>query len=197
MQTTDFQHDDAKPTVLVIDDSVDVHRLLKVRLRGEDVSIASAQTGDDGISMARESLPALILLDLDMPGVDGFEVLRTLKDNTATHRIPIIVLSGLTSPQEKVTAFDLGAVDYVTKPFDLTELRARIRSALQIHALLEMLEKRAQIEASRRSRPSSPVRLVQPIISSIVGEDVREPPALAQRPPLEPLADDDAAARRT
>ena len=78
--------------------------------------------------------------------MDGFEVIRRLKDDPATLETPIIVLSGLQSPQDKVTAFDLGAVDYITKPFDLMELRVRVRSALRIHSLLEMLAQRANID---------------------------------------------------
>lgn len=140
------QPDETMPTVLVIDDSVDVHRLLRARLRGEDLDLIGAENGKDGLEMARAEKPALVLLDLDMPVMDGFEVLRTLKDDPTTHHLPVIVLSGMTNPQDKVTAFDLGAVDYVTKPFDLTELRARIRSALQIHQLLRLLAQRAQID---------------------------------------------------
>ena len=134
------------PTVLLIDDAVDVHRLLKARLSGEAISLLSAMGGEEGLQLARGSSPAIILLDLDMPGMDGFEVLRQLKDDAATVDIPVIVLSGLSSPHDKVTAFDLGAVDYIGKPFELTELRVRVLSALRLHNLLRMLEQRAQID---------------------------------------------------
>jgi diguanylate cyclase (GGDEF)-like protein len=134
------------PLVLVIDDSVDVHRLLKARLRSEHLELQCESTGSSGLQAAVECKPAIILLDLDMPGMDGFEVLRTLKDGPETMRIPVIVLSGLQSPHDKVTAFDLGAVDYITKPFDLTELRVRVRSALRLHLLLEMLNQKAQVD---------------------------------------------------
>lgn len=138
--------DGARPSVLVIDDSQDVHRLLRARLRSEELDIISASAGSEGLSAARERCPAIILLDLDMPGMDGFEVLRSLKEDTATSQIPVIVLSGLQSSQDKVTAFDLGAVDYITKPFDLTELRVRVRSALRLQQLVQMLAQRAQID---------------------------------------------------
>lgn len=88
----------------------------------------------------------MILLDLDMPDMDGFEVLRHLKNDQATLDIPVIVLSGLQSAQDKVMAFDLGAVDYITKPFNLTELRVRVRSALKLHRLVQMLAQCAQID---------------------------------------------------
>jgi diguanylate cyclase (GGDEF)-like protein len=134
------------PVALLIDDSPDVHRLLAMRLRSEGIDVVSATTGSDGIRIAQESLPSVVLLDIDMPGMDGFEVLRTLKDTEATLHIPVIMLSGLHSPHDKVTAFDLGAVDFITKPFDVTELRVRVRSALRVSYLLRMLSQRAQID---------------------------------------------------
>ncbi len=146
MTATSLQLDDNKPVVLLIDDSLDVHRLLKARLRAEDIDFVSASSGEQGIALAKERQPLLTLLDLDMPGMDGFEVLRALKDDPATVQIPVIILSGLQSAQDKVTAFDLGAVDYVTKPFDLAELRVRLRSALRMNQLLRMLAQRAQID---------------------------------------------------
>lgn len=138
--------EEQNPVVLVIDDSLDVHRLLRARLRQEDVDLIGASGGEAGLDAAAEHQPALILLDISMPGMDGFEVLRLLKQNPATMNIPVIVLSGHQSPQDKVTAFDLGAVDYMTKPFDLMELRVRVRSALRMHRLLQLLTHRAQID---------------------------------------------------
>lgn len=138
--------DDFKPQVLVIDDSMDVHRLLKARLRTEELEFHEATDGPSGLKLAEEHVPTVILLDLDMPGMDGFEVLRVLKENPRTLQIPVIVLSGLQSSQDKVTAFDLGAVDYVTKPFDLTELRVRVRATIKMQRLIRMLAQKAQID---------------------------------------------------
>ncbi len=140
------QLEESKPIVLVVDDSTDVHRLLKARLRHEELELVCVDNGVEGLAKAESINPAIILLDLDMPGTDGFEVLRTLKENGKTLNIPVIILSGLQSPQDKVTAFDLGAVDYITKPFDLTELRVRVRSVLKMYRLLQMLSQRAQID---------------------------------------------------
>lgn len=137
---------DSQPIVLVIDDSVDVHRLLKARLRHEEIDLVEALGGLEGLEAARDLMPSLIILDLDMPDVDGFQVLRQLKNDSTTLEIPVIVLSSLATAQDKVTAFDLGAVDYITKPFNLTELRVRLRSALRMHQLVQMLAQRAQID---------------------------------------------------
>src|SRR6185369_15871448 len=140
------QFAETQPTVLVIDDSPDVHRLLRARLRHEDLELVASDGGKRGLEMARASKPAMILLDLDMPDMDGFEVLRYLKNDPATLDIPVIVLSGLQGAQDKVMAFDLGAVDYITKPFNLTELRVRVRSALRMHRLVQMLAQCAQLD---------------------------------------------------
>ncbi len=146
MPSLSLQSDDPQPLVLLVDDCPDVHRILEVRLRNEQIRVVAAASGPEGIEEAHRLGPDLILLDLDMPNMDGFEVLRALKDDPATRDIPVIVLSGLHSPQDKVTAFDLGAVDYVTKPFDMTELRVRVRSALRVASLLQMLAQQAHID---------------------------------------------------
>lgn len=134
------------PRVLLIDDSIDVHRLLKVRLRHEQIRLVDALNARDGLELAKKEPPATILLDLDMPDTDGFEVLRALKEDSTTNSIPVIVLSAMSSSEDKVTAFDLGATDYVTKPFDLAELRARLRAALRLDQLLHLLADRANVD---------------------------------------------------
>lgn len=135
-----------KPLVLLIDDSPDVHRLLQVRLRHEQIQLVCCSRGHEGLELARQRRPSTILLDLDMPDMDGFEVLRALKDEPTTSSAPVIVLSGLHGSEDKVTAFDLGATDYVTKPFDLAELRARLRAALRLDHLLRLLAERADVD---------------------------------------------------
>lgn len=132
--------------VLLIDDSPDVHRLVAARLKHEQLELRSALSGAIGLSMAREVAPAAILLDLDMPSPDGFEVLRSLKADGALQSTPVIVLSGMKESTDKVTAFELGAADYVTKPFDFMELRARLRAALRIQQLIRLLAERAEID---------------------------------------------------
>lgn len=141
-----MQNNETKPLVLLVDDSPDVHRLLQVRLRHEPVRLVCCARGREAIDLAREQRPSAILLDLDMPDMDGFEVLRTLKEDSSTNSAPVIVLSGLRGSEDKVTAFDLGATDYVTKPFDLAELRARLRAALRLDHLLRLLAERADVD---------------------------------------------------
>jgi two-component system, cell cycle response regulator len=146
MQPIPVQPDEARPVVLVIDDSLDVHRLLGARLKQEEIDLRCTGNAREGLAQAADLSPAVILLDLDMPEMDGFEVLRALKDGAATHHVPVIILSGMAGMQDKVTAFELGAIDYVVKPFEFTELRVRLRSALRMHRLLAMLATRAQLD---------------------------------------------------
>lgn len=132
--------------ILVIDDAEDVHRLLVKKLGDEGYRVFSAYNGAEGLARARECNPSLILLDLSMPEVDGFEVLRELKEDEFVMHAPIILISGSEDTQDLVMGLDLGAVDYISKPFDFSELRARVRSAIRVHKLMEMLAQRAQID---------------------------------------------------
>ena len=132
--------------VLIVDDSVDIHRLLKIRLRDQNIDILTASTAAEGLRVAREAKPELILLDIDLPDESGFELLARLKGDPQTHDMAVIFISGLVNCEEKVRGFDLGAVDYVTKPFDMAELRARVRSALRTQSLVRMLAQRAHLD---------------------------------------------------
>ena len=132
-------------SILVIDDSADIHHLLRARLKDEDVELSSATDGRSGIEAVKQLKPDLILLDVDMPGLGGFDVCRELKNDPVTAPIPVIFLTGVSDPLNKVTGLDLGAVDYVVKPFDFAELRARLRAALRTVRYQKLLEQRAQI----------------------------------------------------
>ena len=132
--------------ILVIDDAEDIQRLLRKKLTDEGYEVRAAYDGHEGIQLAKICTPNLILLDLSMPDVDGFEVLRELKDDEATMHAPVILLSGSSETQDVIMGLELGAVDFVRKPFDFAELRARVRSAIRIHKLLGLLAQRAQID---------------------------------------------------
>lgn len=137
---------EAPPVVLLIDDAPDIHRLLRTRLASEQILLMPAMSGQEGIEAARKLKPALILLDLNMPGMDGFTVLRTLKSDPELHQIAVIAVSSSDATDDHVMGLDLGAVDYVCKPFHMAELRARLRSALRIHELMQLLSQKAQVD---------------------------------------------------
>jgi len=134
-------------TLLVIDDDRMVRRLVTIRLRDLSVRVEGAGDGPTGIAEARRLRPDLILLDVSMPDMDGFEVCRRLRNQPTTRDIPVIFLTGTDDPAEKAKAFELGAVDYVTKPFEPAELRARVRAALRTQALVEALETQARTDS--------------------------------------------------
>ncbi|MGD9689907.1 MAG: diguanylate cyclase [Phycisphaerales bacterium] len=145
-----MQTNETKPKVLLIDDSAFVHKLLAARLKYEHLELLCASSGAEGLEAARAQHPSAILLDLEMPDLDGFGVLRELKGDPATATIPVVILSGTSDSDAKVTAFDLGATDYVSKaldlPGDVAELRARLRSVLRLERLLRLLAERAEID---------------------------------------------------
>ena len=133
-------------TVLAIDDSPEIHQLLKVRLKNLDVELAHADCGFDGFDQAMASNPDLILLDVMMPDASGFDICRKLKATTETRNIPVIFLTGASDVDQKVLGFDVGAVDYIQKPFDSAELNARVRAALRTKRFQDMLAQRAMID---------------------------------------------------
>ncbi len=139
-------HQNHAPRLLAIDDSSLIHRLLKSRLKNERIEIHHATDGIEGLHMARKLLPDVVLLDIDIPQIDGFETLRELKADPSTHDIPVIFISGMVDTDTKVRGLELGAIDFIAKPFDIAELKARVRSAVRIRSLIRMLAQRAQID---------------------------------------------------
>ncbi len=119
-----------KPTVLIVDDEVQIRRLLRVCLEANGYGVREATTGQAGITEAAQHPPDLVLLDLGLPDMDGVAVLKRLREWS---RVPVVVLSVRDREEDKVTALDNGADDYVTKPFSTSELLARLRVA-QRHA---------------------------------------------------------------
>ena len=133
-------------TVLAIDDSPEIHQLLKFRLRNLDVELAHADCGFDGFDQALVVNPDLILLDVMMPDASGFDICRKLKTTTQTRNIPVIFLTGASDVDQKVLGFDVGAVDYIQKPFDSVELNTRVRAALRTKRFQDRLAQSAMID---------------------------------------------------
>jgi two-component system, cell cycle response regulator len=139
--------DQSRQKLLIIDDSADIHRILTTKLRSEEVEILSAMNAEEALALATLDRPAVILLDIDLgSNEDGLFVLRRLMSDPTTMHISVIMLSSSSSPQVKVAAFDLGATDFISKPFEIAEVRVRIRSALRMQMLMKMLSQRAQID---------------------------------------------------
>lgn len=136
-------------TVLIIDDEAVNIQVLSDFLEEQGIDIMVAKNGTDGISRAKNGQPDLILLDIRMPGMDGYEVCHQLKSDKATREIPIIFMTGLIELDDKLKAFAVGGVDYITKPFQQSELLARISVHLQISNLQnELADKNARLEGA-------------------------------------------------
>src|SRR5262249_12090902 len=130
----------------IVDDAKNIHALIRARLGGEDLEFHSCYSADQGLAMAAQLLPDLILLDLEMPEIDGAEICRRLKQQASTMGIHVVFLTGAGASQEKLKGLEAGAVDFVTKPFDPAELRARVRAALRTKYLLDLLNKKALVD---------------------------------------------------
>ena len=126
--------------VLIIDDHPGNLGVAVGHLEGHAYEVITARDGASGSRRAREIRPSLILLDIELPGIDGYETCRRLKASPETCDIPVIFMTVRDASDEKVRGFELGAVDYVTKPFDASELVARVRTHLELSALRHELE---------------------------------------------------------
>ena len=121
----------SKERILVVDDEEDILELVRYNLAKEGYHVSGAITGEDALKKARVEAFDLIVLDLMLPGIDGLEVTKKLKSNRATEQIPIVMLSAKGEEADIVTGLELGADDYITKPFSPKVLIARVRTALR------------------------------------------------------------------
>ena len=117
--------------VVVIEDEKNIAELVRYNLRNEGFRVSVATDGEEGLRLIERERPDVVLLDLLLPRVDGLEVCRRLKQHDATRAIPVIMLTAKASESDKITGLELGADDYVTKPFSPRELVARVRAVLR------------------------------------------------------------------
>jgi DNA-binding response OmpR family regulator len=148
-------------TILVAEDEVDVQELVGLHLRNAGYSTVNAENGPDAIRCARDDNPDLIVLDIMLSGMNGLEVCKLLKADTATSRIPVIMLTAKAEEPDRVIGLELGADDYMTKPFSPRELVLRVKSVLRrasATALQESPELKAGVVAIDRDRHQVRVR---------------------------------------
>ncbi len=141
-------------TILVVDDEQPNRKLLRAQLSVMGYTVREADSGSEALEMAREK-PDLILLDVMMPNMDGFEVCRRLKESEATRDIPVIYLSAMKDAKSKVHGLAAGGVDYISKPYDGPELLARVKTHLTLHRQEEELSRYArqlQLMVEERTR---------------------------------------------
>jgi len=121
---------EAKKKVLVIDDENDILLIIKSALHEEGYDVATANNGYDGLALAEDASPDLIILDIMMPEMDGFEVLQQLKENEKTAQIPVVILTGLSSKDKIREALNKGIDYYIVKPFEYQDLVSKVKIAI-------------------------------------------------------------------
>jgi signal transduction histidine kinase len=156
--------------ILIVDDNPTNLSVLSEALHSAGFRFRVAVDGESALALAQRNRPELILLDVQMPGIDGFETCRRFKANPATQAIPIIFTTALSDTDSKAKGFSLGAVDYIPKPFDQTEVLARLNVHLQLKRFTESLE--AQVQERTAALHQMQVQLVQQEKLSSLGEMV-------------------------
>jgi PleD family two-component response regulator len=120
-----------KHTLLIVEDDVDTSEMLRVYFEAQGYRVLTAASGQEGLEKCRADPPDLILLDVRLPDIDGFEVGQYLQEDVRTSRLPVIFVTERRARDDRIAGLKLGAIDYITKPFDVQELRLRIRNALR------------------------------------------------------------------
>jgi signal transduction histidine kinase len=169
-------------TILIVDDNSTNLAVLSTTLESHGFTVSVAIDGENALSQAEYLKPDLILLDVMMPGIDGFETCQQLLANPVTHDIPVIFMTALADPGEKVKGFEIGAVDYITKPFQQEEVIARVNLHLKLHALnktiaeqnqhleQQVTERTAALSQALENLQRSQLQLVQSEKMSSIGQ---------------------------
>src|SRR4051812_2289803 len=144
-RSADIQRVASQPLILVADDDDDLRLLVSLRLERVGYSVVSARDGQEALELAQVHQPDLLLLDVSMPIMGGHDLCRAIAASQASPP-PVIFLSAHGSPEDKVRGFDAGAVDYIAKPFNTTELTARVAAALRTSTRMASLERDATID---------------------------------------------------
>ena len=136
--------------ILIVDDEESGRQTLESILEGQGYQLAMAENGEQALEKARQILPDVILLDVMMPGMDGFEVCKHLRNDPKLAEVPIIILTALDDRKSMLKGLDAGADDYLTKPYDRHELRARLLGITRLNRYRKLLDERANIEETHK-----------------------------------------------
>ncbi len=155
-------------TVLIVEDDAELREILQAEFELEGLTALTATNGSEAVTAARELKPDLILMDLMMPLMDGIEATKIVKGNEETKHIPIIMLTAAGNKEDIVAGLEAGAIDYITKPFFMPELKSRLRSVLQHKIMYDEL-KRIQDTLIRKERLQTVKELTEAFQGSING----------------------------
>ncbi len=139
----------SKARLLIVEDDFDISNMLRIYFSGQNYEVDIAPRGSAALEKTRQNLPHLIVLDIMLPDIDGFEVCRILRTNTRTSHVPIIFLTQKDERSDKLQGLELGADDYVTKPFDLEELKLRVQRAITRAEQQNLTDPRSGLPAGR------------------------------------------------
>jgi len=138
-----------KARLLVVEDDVDIGNMLKIYFSGMDFDVDVAMRGSEALEKTKQVLPHLIVLDIMLPDIDGYEVCRNLRTNMRTSHIPVIFLTQKDERSDKLQGLELGADDYITKPFDIEELKLRVQGAIKRAERESLTDPRSGLPAGR------------------------------------------------
>jgi PleD family two-component response regulator len=139
----------AKGRILVVEDDFDISNMLRIYFTGQGFEVSVAPRGGEALELTRKSLPHLIVLDIMLPDMDGYAVCKELRTTTRTSHIPIIFLTQKDERSDKITGLELGADDYITKPFDIEELKLRVTNAIARQERDNSLDPRTGLPSGR------------------------------------------------
>jgi DNA-binding response OmpR family regulator len=154
--------------ILAVDDKPENLSLLFDLLDGKGYEVLVSQNGESALERAQSTQPDLILLDVMMPGIDGFETCRKLKATSATQAIPVIFMTAVTDTKEKLKGFELGAVDYITKPIQAKEVLARVNTHITIQRLQRDVEAAFEREAEQKKRLTTLASTTSNILGTVL-----------------------------
>jgi len=137
------------PRLLVVEDDIDIANMLKIYFTGLKFDVDVANRGGDALDKTKHVLPHLIVLDIMLPDIDGYEVCRNLRTSTRTSHIPVIFLTQKDERSDKLQGLELGADDYITKPFDIEELKLRVQGAIRRSERESLTDPRSGLPAGR------------------------------------------------
>ncbi len=139
----------SKGRILVVEDDPDISNMLKIYFTGQGYDMETVRRGGDALKMTQQQLPQLIVLDINLPDIDGYTVCKSLRTNTRTKHIPVIFLTDKDDRSDRIAGLELGADDYITKPFDIEELRLRIANAIRAAERMGLTDPRSGLPSGR------------------------------------------------
>ncbi|MFN8376062.1 MAG: response regulator [Anaerolineae bacterium] len=139
----------SKGRILVVEDDFDISNMLRIYFSGQGYEVQVAPRGGDALAMTRKQLPSLIVLDIMLPDMNGYDVCRELRTNSRTNHIPIIFLTQKDERSDKIAGLELGADDYITKPFDIEELKLRVQNAIKASERSSLIDPRSNLPMGR------------------------------------------------